>query len=364
MDFLNSRQKKILGWSVVGISILLLVGIVFLVAFGLFTVVRELQDVFLPLGIAAIIAYIFHPAVVFIQKLLRLSRSNAILLLMSLSFLGFLGMGFWIGPKLYQETVRFSSDLPEKVALWKGSLERSMVEHPELQKKLDEFQLTFQSKWPEWSQRSLSYAWNALSGVGGTVSLILGFLFIPLYVFYLLRDQAEIESTWKKYIPLHPSPWKEEFVFVLGEINRYLIVFFRGQVIVALALGVLTSMGLLVIGLPYGILLGMLTGVLSIVPYLGVVIGLTSAFLIALVQPDGGWGLVVGVGIVFAVVQFLEGFFISPKIMGNRTGLHPLTVILAILVWSHLLGGIVGAVLAIPFTATLRVLMFRYVWRD
>ncbi|MES2307397.1 MAG: AI-2E family transporter [Verrucomicrobiota bacterium] len=364
MDFLNTKQKKIVGWSISGISISILLGIVFLLGWGILSLLKELQDVLLPLGIAAICAYILHPAVVFLKKLLRVSRATAVLLLMGLTFLFLIGMGFWIGPKLYQEIVRFSSDLPQRISEWKIALDRTVGSHPELQKKLDDLQVIFQNKWPEWSQKSFSYAWEALKGVGGTAGLIVGFVFIPLYVFYFLKDQAEIEASWKNYIPLHPSPWKEELVFVIGEVNRYLIVFFRGQVLVALALGILTSIGLLCIGLPYGILLGMVTGLLSIVPYLGVTMGLISSSLIALAQPDGGWGMVAAVAAVFGCVQFLEGFFISPKIMGNRTGLHPMTVILAILIWTHLLGGIVGAILAVPLTATLRVLMFRYVWKD
>ncbi len=364
MDFLNETQKRILGWSIAGISVLVLVGILFLLGLGFFALVRELQDVFLPLGIAAIIAYILHPVVVFLEKKTKISRSSIVLALLGILFCLILGMGLWIFPKIYQECVKFSTELPEKIQIWKGSLERSSVEYPAVQEKLNEFQKIFQAEWPHWSQKGLGYLWRGIKGVGGTASLILGFVFIPLYVFYLLRDQASIESTWRRYIPLHSSPWKEELVFVIGEINRYLIVFFRGQVLVAIIIGALTSIGLMIVGIPYALILGMMTGFLSIVPYLGIVIGLTASGLIAFVQPDGGWGLVMGVGIVFSVVQFLEGFFISPRIMGERTGLHPLTVILAILVWSHLLGGIVGAILAIPLTATLRVLMFRYIWKD
>lgn len=364
MDFLNAAQKRILGWSIAGISVLVLVAITFLLGYGFFTVLKELQDVFLPVGIAAIIAYIFHPVVVFFEKRGKLSRSNAIFLLMGLLFCFLIGAGFWVLPKLYQESVRLSSELPDKIVVWKGAVERSIGAHPEVQNKLDELQILFQNEWPQWSQKSIAYLWKGVKGVGGTAGLILGLLFIPLYVFYFLRDQASIEVSWKKYIPLHPSPWKEEMAFVIGEVNRYLIVFFRGQVLVAIILGVLTSIGLMIVGIPYALILGMMTGILSIVPYLGIVLGLTASALIAFVQAGGGWGLVMGVGIVFSVVQFLEGFFISPRIMGERTGLHPLTVILAILVWSHLLGGIVGAVLAIPLTATLRVLMFRYIWKD
>jgi predicted PurR-regulated permease PerM len=125
---------------------------------------------------------------------------------------------------------------------------------------------------------------------------------------------------------------------------------------------VLLTIGFLAIGLDYAFLLGMVAGILSIVPFLGVALSIVPALLLAVVQ-YGDWlhpALVVG---VFAVVQFLEGFVISPKIMGDRVGLHPLTIILAVMIGTTLMGGIIGGILAIPLTAALRVLMFRYIWK-
>ena len=151
-------------------------------------------------------------------------------------------------------------------------------------------------------------------------------------------------------------------MFIIQQINDYLILFFRGQVLVALCDGVLLTIGFLAIGLDYAFLLGMVAGLLSIVPFLGVAISIIPALLLAVVQ-HGDWlhpALVVG---VFAAVQFLEGFVISPKIMGDRVGLHPLTIILAVMIGTTLMGGIIGGILAIPLTAALRVLMFRYIWK-
>jgi predicted PurR-regulated permease PerM len=106
----------------------------------------------------------------------------------------------------------------------------------------------------------------------------------------------------------------------------------------------------------------LIAGTLSIVPYLGVVSSLVPALLVAYSQTNGNWGYVLLTAGVFCVVQLCEGMFISPKIMGDRTGLHPLTIIVSILVWSILLGGLLGAILAVPLTATLKVLLNRYVW--
>jgi predicted PurR-regulated permease PerM len=128
-------------------------------------------------------------------------------------------------------------------------------------------------------------------------------------------------------------------------------------------LGILTGIGLSIIGLKYAVLIGVITATFSIIPYLGVVLSITPALLIAYVQSGGSWLYVLLTAGVFALVQMAEGMFVSPKVMGDQTGLHPVTIIICILVWSILLGGLMGAILAVPLTATLKVLMYRYVWQ-
>lgn len=130
----------------------------------------------------------------------------------------------------------------------------------------------------------------------------------------------------------------------------------------ALCDGVLLTVGFLMLGLNYAVLLGFVAGLLSIVPYLGIMLSLIPALALAAIQ-FGDWWHPTLVLVIFGLVQTLEGLVISPKIIGNRVGLHPLTIIIAVMVGSTLLGGLLGGVLAIPLTAALRVIMFRYVWR-
>ena len=133
-----------------------------------------------------------------------------------------------------------------------------------------------------------------------------------------------------------------------------------------MCVGTLLTVGFLALGLDYAILLGVMAGLLGIIPYLGVALSIIPAFILSMVQfvPDGDWLKPILILVWFASVQAMEGFFISPKIIGDRVGLHPLTIIIAIMIGTTLLGGIVGGVLAIPLTAVLRTLMFRYVWVD
>ena len=198
--------------------------------------------------------------------------------------------------------------------------------------------------------------------VASWAGLLIGLSLVPVYAFYFLLEKRGIERNWTDYLPIQESRTKDELVFVLNSINSYLILFFRGQVLVALCDGILYTIGFLIVGLPFAFLIGLAAGLLSIVPYLGFVISLVPALVLATVQ-YGDWLHPILTLLVFAVVQTAEGLYISPKIMGDRVGLHPLTIIIAVMVGTTLMGGIIGGILAIPMTAALRVLMFRYVWR-
>jgi predicted PurR-regulated permease PerM len=210
-----------------------------------------------------------------------------------------------------------------------------------------------------WIKNFLPTAWAWLATWFG---ILVGLALIPIYAFYLLLEKRGIQSKWTDYLPLKDSAFKDELVFILQSINDYLIAFFRGQVLVAICDGILYGIGFLIIGLPYAILLGAAAMVLTIIPFIGAVIIFVTAMIIALVQ-FGDWKHPLYVLAVFAVVQTLEGVVISPRIMKGRVGLHPLTIIIAVMVGTTLLGGVLGGVLAIPLTAVGRVLMARYVWK-
>ena len=211
-----------------------------------------------------------------------------------------------------------------------------------------------------------AWALEQLKKVMSLFGFLAGLALVPVYVFYFLLEKRGIKRNWTDYLPVRESQVKEEIVFVLHSINDCLIVFFRGQVLVAMCVGALLTVGFLLIGLEYAVLLGGMAGLLGIIPYLGVALSIIPAFVLAMIQfvPDDGWLKPIIVLVWFAAVQAMEGLFISPKIIGDRVGLHPLTIIVAVMVGTTLLGGIMGGVLAIPLTAALRTLMFRYVWKD
>ena len=160
-------------------------------------------------------------------------------------------------------------------------------------------------------------------------------------------------------------------VSVIGEINGYLIAFFRGQLIVSLINGTVTGLGLVIVGLDFGLLIGFLLCFLGIIPYLGITLCWIPAVIIASVQGGAGtwvpgdpwWVFPLVVTGIFVAVQQVDGLFVTPKIVGESVGLHPMTVIVSVFIWALLMGGLLGAIVAVPMTATLKVLLRRYIWQ-
>src|SRR5437879_5066336 len=185
---------------------------------------------------------------------------------------------------------------------------------------------------------------------------------VPIYLFFLLKERPRIEKRWKDYLPLRASPLKDEIAAALSEINNYIIAYFRGQLLVCLVDGVLIgSMLTIYPGLNFAPLIGLLVVILTMIPYIGIIICWVPAVLIAAFQ-FGDWTHPIIVTIIFVIVQNLEGMFYAPRIVGKSVGLHPMTVIVSIFVWGLLIGGLLGPILAVPLTATIKVLLTRYVW--
>jgi predicted PurR-regulated permease PerM len=130
---------------------------------------------------------------------------------------------------------------------------------------------------------------------------------------------------------------------------------------VSLIDGVMIAVALLFLGLDFAILIGIMVGVLGLIPYLGMMICYIPAVIIAAAQ-FGDWFHPALVTLIFILANNIDGIFIAPKIVGESVGLHPLTVIISVLAWSLILGGLLGAILAVPLTATIKVLLKRYFW--
>ena len=210
---------------------------------------------------------------------------------------------------------------------------------------------------------------TSVGGFLGVFGFLLSMVIVPIYLYYFLIESRHISASWGDYLPLRASAFKDEVVSALSEINGYLIAFFRGQLLVSMINGVATGLLLAFFGVDFGLLIGLLLCFLGLIPYLGIILCWFPAVIVASVQggswiiPDSPWWLLPAVVTgVFVIVQQIDGLFITPKIVGESVGLHPMTVIVSVFVWSLLMGGLLGAILAVPMTATIKVLLKRYVW--
>ena len=175
---------------------------------------------------------------------------------------------------------------------------------------------------------------------------------IPVVTFYLLRDWDKMVANIAELLPRNLEPkvsiWAKECDFVLG-------AFMKGQLVVMLVLGVIYAIGLAILGVDLALLLGLIAGLASIVPYLGVIIGILSSSVAAYVQFQDPT-ILIGVAAVFIVGQLLEGMVLTPKLVGDQIGLHPVAVIFAIMAGGQLFG-FIGVLLALPVAAVIRVLL-------
>lgn len=211
----------------------------------------------------------------------------------------------------------------------------------------------------------------SVGGFLGVFGFLLSMIIVPIYLYYFLIESRNIALSWGDYLPLRASEFKDEVVAAFNEINGYLIAFFRGQLLVSLINGTVTGILLMAVGLDFGLLIGLVLCFLGIIPYLGIILCWIPAVIIASVQggvgtwipADHWWVFPVVVTSLFIVVQQVDGLFITPKIVGESVGLHPMTVMASVFVWSLLIGGLLGAIVAVPLTATIKVLLRRYVWQ-
>jgi predicted PurR-regulated permease PerM len=364
----TERQARILWFCLTAFAIAVFLAMLGLLVMGTGMVLKRLSGVLLPLAIASILAYILDPVVDFLESK-RIPRGRAIALVFALGLVTVLFLLVTVVPQLVQQVGELVTRVPDYAAEF-GKTLKAWTDKPWIQKLPESIRP--RNLWEAHGATIQGWVTTALPVVTGWVvaqfgrvaswlGLLVGLFLVPVYVFYFLLEKRKIVDNWAAYLPVQESRVKEEVVFILRSINDSLIVFFRGQVLVALCVGALTAIGFSLIGLRYALLLGVMTGVLGIIPYLGVMVSIIPAVLLGVVQ-FGNWRVLLVVG-VFVVVQTAEGMFISPKIIGDRVGMHPLTIIVAIMVGTTLMGGILGGVLAIPLTAALRTLMFRYVWK-
>jgi predicted PurR-regulated permease PerM len=312
-----------------------------------------IHEVVLPFIIAIFISYALNPAVEKLHQK-KVPRGIATFVFLA-SFFVIIGLLLvYAIPFLKTELIKFAQDIPGYGERLSQAL-MPFIKQISSYLEADDFALV-RNKVSENLGDMLNWALNfiakLLTNSLALANLISVIVLTPVIAFYLLRDWPKLMETTGDLLPRKQS---NMIIELAHEINKTLGGYIRGQAVVCLILGVIYSTGLYLIGLNYAITIGIVTGVLSFIPYFGAIIGFGAAVGIALGQ-FGDWTSVGMVAIVFAIGQTIEGAFLAPKLIGNRVGLHPVWVIFSLLAAGSLFG-FIGLLLALPIAATIGVIL-------
>jgi len=304
-----------------------------------------------------IVAYVTAPAVDRLTRW-RLPRPLAAALVLVGIGLMIIGMVVLLVPALTAQWQRVAQRLPEAIAYVEGTIIPNVEMHfgidvPDTSAGLA---VLLREHLPALGSRIAAPLSQALAATFGSVIGILGalanFILIPVLTFYQLLHFHKFRPRLEALVPRRQHDRVHQLV---GEVDVALAGFVRGQLTVALVLGILLAIGLSIVGIDGALVIGLLTGLLNRIPFIGTAIGVTLSLLMAIGQLSG-WGPILGVVVVFVVTQTLEGQVITPRLVGKSVGLPPVVVILAVLAGGEMLG-FSGLLLAVPLAAVLKVVL-------
>lgn len=318
--------------------------------------IYRLRGVLLPFCVAALIAYIFEPFVQFNRELLRLKgRVAAIFITLFEATLAFGLLCYMLIPmitsemahmahllKVYSQSLVSIPFLPD----WLHEFIRNYVDFEYLSSLLtreDQIKLLESAAFHTWSVLT--------SGISMIVGLLSWFI-VFLYVIFIMLDYERLSKSLHHMVP---PAWRKTVFRIGNDIQRSMNHYFRGQALVAFCVGVLFTIGFLIIGMPLAVVLGMFIGLLNMVPYLQLISLVPTIFLCLVCSVDQGvdfWTIFWECMAVYCVVQAIQDLFLTPKIMGKAMGLNPAIILLSLSIWGTLLG-FLGLIIALPLTTLL-----------
>ena len=351
----KSREDKLLAF--IGgkfIIYILLIVILLGIAIYLYTEISYIftpintivSSIITPIIVAYVFYYMLNPLVNLFEK--RMSRFIASLLAIFVGIITILIVIVGVVPIIVEQTQNLITALPRYIEVVKGYLEeysdnayvQVVVEYVNNNLNVSKI-----------SEKLVSIATSGAQGVVSSISSTASVLVtMPFVLFFLLKDASHFN---KFVISLLPKKLEKPVAETIDEIDDKVGSYIQGQMLVSLCIGIMLFIGYNIIGLHYAFSLATIAAFLSIVPYLGPVIAITPAMLVA---ASTSWVMVVKMLVVWGIVQFLEGNIISPNIMGRSMNMHPLTVIFVILIGVNI-AGVVGAIIGIPVYSILKVLV-------
>ena len=384
-------QRKVCWAALTGLALVVVVALVCGFLFGLGSLFVALEPVLLPVVIAGFLAYLLAPCVALVQKRIT-KRIWAVMSVMLLAGVLLLALGWTIVPPLVQQTGDLLSKRSEILTSVVEGGKEQLAGNRLLQQGVDMLysktlkdaraselppedyenlsnERTYEGKLAAILSFNSSYLTEKLVGwltagtraLSGVTMVLVGSVMVPVFLFYFLLESTSIAQHWHTVLPIRRSAFREEVVATLQEINNYIISFVRGQMLVSVIDGLILAIALKMMGLPYAVTIASAAALLGIIPYLGMIATWIPAVLIAwFTWHDVTHVLIVSA--IFGCVSQFDGWVLQPRIVGSRVKMHDLTVMFSVLFWSYVIGGVVGALLAVPLTAAIKVLFTRYIW--
>jgi predicted PurR-regulated permease PerM len=299
-------------------------------------------NIILPLAVTGVLALVLHPVVGHLEGRMGLSRVAATSLIL-LAFIAFIGGTVWLlVPIMSRQLGLFTEAAPRILAGWQSYLSGRF---PTLTQLVVESGQNGQLKELVPDMQESGRTLKSYAGI------LVGLSFVPLLLFFALLSGHRLRHHAEEILSVFSSRTQQTVMHSMDIFVRQVTGFFQGQLVIAVIMGVMMATGFTLIGLKGGILIGLVLGLLNIVPFLGTLVGLLIVLPIAYFQPAGSFQLLALSLVVFTVVQLVESWLLTPKIMANRSGLHPALVVISVFFWGIALGGIIGMILAVPLTA-------------
>lgn len=326
--------------------------------------IKYLSGVLLPFFIAWFFAYLLYPLVKFVQYRLHIKvRALAIIITMLIVGAAIGGLLWLVIPPLFDQADKLVSVINRRVNGSGGNNLIEMLRHW-VENNRSSIENFFKSR--DFAETLKSGMPKIFSIVGQTASVIISVIascITLLYTFFILYDYEYLTKNWIRIFPVKHRPFWHG---VMGDVERELNHYIRGQGTVSLCMGLMFCVAFTIIDLPLGIGLGILIGVLNLVPYLHTFALIPAAFLALLKSADTGQNFLVVFGMVIAVfiiVQIISDMVVTPKVMGKAMGLNPAILLLSLSVWGALLG-FIGLIIALPLTTLIMAYWQRYVTKE
>ena len=340
-------------------------GCIIILILGILYVTNYLSSVLLPFFIAWFFAYLLYPVVLFIENKMHVRIRALSIIIAMLTMIAVIGGVIWlIIPPMIDQFDKLGDVLTKWLHQTTHTNNPTALIKEWMQNNQDQIERFLRSK--DFSDTMKSTMPKLFAVVGQTANVLLSIIasmITLLYMFFILLDYETLTANWVRIFPKKNRPfWQALMNDVKRELNNYI----RGQGMVALCMGIMFCIGFTIIGFPMAIGLGILIGILDLVPYLHTFALIPTAFLAMLKAADTGqsFWLVFGLAfLVFCVVQVITDMVVTPKIMGKAMGLNPAILLLSLSVWGALLG-ILGLIVALPLTTLLIAYWQRYVTRE